>query len=299
MIEIKNVSKKFDEVQALSGVSAKMEEGHVFGLIGTNGAGKSTLMRAICGVYKPDEGEIIIDGVPVYDNAEVKSKVMYISDDQYYVGSTPMDMARFYEAMYPFFNMERFKSMMDILQLDPNRNVNTFSKGMKKQMSVLLGVSSGTKYLLCDETFDGLDPVIRQAVKRLLASEMEAGRMTPIITSHNLRELEDICESVGLLHKGGILFTKDIEEMKLGMYKLQVAYDSVEAIDKLKAAFSVMNESHTGSLYTLTLRGQSEEIEKMVVELKPRFFEVIPLSLEEIFIGETEVLGYDFTNLTK
>ena len=299
MIEIKNVSKRFDTVQALSGVSAKMEEGHVFGLIGTNGAGKSTLMRAICGVYKLDEGEILIDGEPVYNNPAVKAKVMYISDDQYYVGSTPMDMANFYKALYPNFNMERFLSMMEILQLDPKRNVNTFSKGMKKQMSVLLGVSAGTKYLLCDETFDGLDPVIRQAIKRLLASEMEAGKVTPIITSHNLRELEDICESVGLLHKGGILFTKDIEEMKLGMFKVQVAYDSNEPIEKLKASFSVINESHTGTLYTLTLRGHADEIEKMVLDLKPRFCEVLPLSLEEIFIGETEVLGYDFTNLTE
>lgn len=299
MIEIKNVSKRFDDIQALSGVSAKMEEGHVFGLIGTNGAGKSTLMRAICGVYKLDEGEILIDGEPVYDNPSVKAKVMYISDDQYYVGSTPMDMARFYEAMYPNFNMDRFKSMMGILQLDPNRNVNTFSKGMKKQMSVLLGVSSGTKYLLCDETFDGLDPVIRQAVKKLLASEMEAGRMTPIITSHNLRELEDICESVGLLHKGGILFTKDIEEMKLGMYKVQVSFEEESCVQKLKDSFGVINESHTGTLYTMTLRGQSADIEKMIMAMNPRFFEVIPLSLEEIFIGETEVLGYDFTNLTE
>jgi len=299
MIEIKNVSKRFDSVQALSGVSAKMEEGHVFGLIGTNGAGKSTLMRAICGVYKLDDGEILIDGEPVYDNPAVKAKVMYISDDQYYVGATPMDMAHFYQAFYPNFNMERFLSMMQILQLDPKRNVNTFSKGMKKQLSVLLGVSAGTKYLLCDETFDGLDPVIRQAIKRLLASEMEAGRLTPIITSHNLRELEDICESVGLLHKGGILFTKDIEEMKLGMFKVQVSYDTEEPVNKLKASFGVINESRTGSLYTLTLRGRNEEIQNMVLSMNPKFYEVLPLSLEEIFIGETEVLGYDFSNLAE
>ena len=299
MIEIKNASKRFDQVQALTDVSAKMEEGHVFGLIGTNGAGKSTLMRAICGVYQLDQGEILIDGEPVYNNPAAKVKVMYISDDQYYVGSTPMDMAKFYQAMYPNFSMERFLSMMQILQLDPQRNVNTFSKGMKKQMSVLLGVSAGTKYLLCDETFDGLDPVIRQAIKRLLASEMEAGRLTPIITSHNLRELEDICESVGLLHKGGILFTKDIEEMKLGMFKVQVSFDNEESVEKLRQKFSFINESKMGTVYVLTIRGRSDEIEKEIDAMNPRFYEVLPLSLEEIFIGETEVLGYDFTNLTE
>lgn len=297
MIEIKNVSKKFDNIQALSHINAKMEEGHVFGLIGTNGAGKSTLMRSICGVYRPEEGEVLIDGQPVYDNPSVKEKVFYISDDQCFIGSTAMDMVQFYETMYRNFNRERFLSLMDALQLDPQRRVNTFSKGMKKQLSVLLGVSSGTKYLLCDETFDGLDPVIRQAIKRLFANELEKNNLTPIITSHNLRELEDICEQVGLLHKGGILFTKDLEEMKLGMVKAQVAFQNPEDAQKVLAKFPVVRMSNSGSLYTLTVRGHMDEVCDYINTLNPKFTETIPLSLEEIFISETEVLGYDFSNI--
>lgn len=299
MIEIKNVSKKFGDICALNDINAKMEEGHVFGLIGTNGAGKSTLMRSICGVFRPEKGEILVDGEPVFENPSAKAKIFYISDDQCYLGSTAMDMVYFYETMYPGFSRDRFLSMMEILKLDPKRRVNTFSKGMKKQLSVLLGVSAGTKYLLCDETFDGLDPVMRQAVKRLLAGEMEAGRLTPIIASHNLRELEDICEQVGLLHKGGILFSRDIEEMKLGMFKLQVAFSKEADLEKLAERFEIINRSRAGSLYTLTVRGLQSDIETFIEGLSPRFYETIPLSLEEIFIGETEVLGYDFSNLVQ
>ena len=299
MIEIKGVSKRFDNVQALSKIDAKIEEGHVFGLIGTNGAGKSTLMRSICGVYQPDLGEILIDGEPVYENPSAKAKVFYISDDQAFVGRTPMDMVYFYETMYSGFKRDRFLELMDVLKLDPKRNVNTFSKGMKKQLSVLLGVSAGTKYLLCDETFDGLDPVIRQAIKRLFAKELVENNLTPIITSHNLRELEDICECVGLLHKGGILFTKDLEEMKLGMFKLQIVLNSPEELDMICKNYDVINKSVTGSLAVITVRGHQKDAEEIISMVNPVFHETIPLSLEEIFISETEVLGYDFTNLTR
>ncbi len=300
MIEIQNVRKKFGNINALGGINTTIAEKQVFGLVGTNGAGKSTLLRTLCGIYRPDEGQVLIDGEPVYENPAVKSKVFYISDDQFYFGgSTPMDMVLYYETMYPGFSRERFLTLMNALQLDPKRRLNTFSKGMKKQVSVLLGVSAGTKYLLCDETFDGLDPVIRQAVKRLFIQEMEDHQMTPIIASHNLRELEDICEHVGLLHKGGILLNEDLENMKLGMYKLQVVFQNSEDLDALLGSFPLVSKDQRGSLYTLTLRGQRSQIESAISVLNPVFFEILPLTLEEIFISETEVLGYDFKDLTK
>ncbi|MDE7271106.1 MAG: ABC transporter ATP-binding protein [Acetatifactor sp.] len=298
MIEIQNVTKKFDTITALDSVSAKMEEGHVFGLIGTNGAGKSTMLRTISGIYAPEQGQVLIDGLPVYENPEAKAKVFLISDDQYFFPSgTPLDMVRYYQTFYPDFDTERFEKLMQALKLDVRRKANTFSKGMKKQLSVMLGICSGVKYLLCDETFDGLDPVIRQAVKRLFIQEMEENRLTPIIASHNLRELEDICEHVGLLHKGGILFSRDLDEMKLGIFKLQcVLRDSLDLAD-IEKQFPILHSERQGSLLTLTLRGSNQDISSVMERLQPVFWELLPLTLEEIFISETEVLGYDFETL--
>ena len=298
MIEIKNVTKKFDAITALKGVSANIEEGQVFGLIGTNGAGKSTMMRTICGIFSPEEGEVRIDGETVYENPGAKAKVFYISDDQFFFqNGTPMDMVHYYQTIYPGFHKERFLNLMETLHLDPKRKVNTFSKGMKKQLSVMLGVSAGTKYLLCDETFDGLDPVIRQAIKSLFIREMEDRGMTPIIASHNLRELEDVCDHVGLLHEGGILFSQDLDSMKLGIFKLQCVLQSPEQLELIAAQFPILQKSQTGALTTLTLRGKSSEVSKLQMELQPVFWELLPLTLEEIFISEMEVKGYDFTKL--
>lgn len=298
MIEIQNITKKFENLTALSEVSATVEEGHVFGLVGTNGAGKSTLLRTVCGIYAPDEGQVLIDGLPVYENPEAKAKIFYISDDQYFFpNGTPLDMARFYQTVYPAFQAERFDHLMNALKLDQKQKINTFSKGMRKQLSVMLGICSGTKYLLCDETFDGLDPVIRQAIKRLFIREIEENGLTPIIASHNLRELEDICEHVGLLHKGGILFSKDLEHMKLGIFKLQCVLKDQEQLTVLEQQFPVLQQDKRGSLFTLTLRGDREAINALMQRMEPVFWELLPLTLEEIFISETEVQGYDFKEL--
>lgn len=298
MIEIKNVRKKFGEVEALADISLKIEDGQIFGLIGTNGAGKSTLLRCLSGIYRPDSGEVLVDGVPVYEHPEVKANLFFISDDQYFFqGGTPMEMLQFYETFYPGFGRERLLSMMEILKLDPKRKISTFSKGMKKQLSLLFGIASGCKYFLCDETFDGLDPVIRQAVKKLFFSEVEQHRLTPIIASHNLREMEDLCDHVGLLHKGGILLSEDLDALKLGIYKVQVVFRECEQKAALGEMFKILNTEQRGSLYTLTLRGERTRIETALSAMEPVFYEIIPLTLEEIFISETEVLGYDFKNL--
>ena len=297
MIEIQKVSKSFGAVKAVDGVSAVIEEGHVYGLIGTNGAGKSTLMRLLAGVLAPDEGMVKVDGEPVYDNPRAKEKVFYISDDQYFFRSgTPRDIMHLYRTYYPGFDSEKWQETMDKIGLDSRRKVNTFSKGMKKQLSVICGVCANTRYLLCDETFDGLDPVMRQTVKSLFARDMEERNLTPIIASHNLRELEDICDHVGLLHRGGILLSRELDDMKLNIHKIQcVLKPGITPKDIVQ--LDIVKQEQVGSLYTLTVRGNQEEIMRSMELAEPVFYELIPLSLEEIFISETEVAGYDIKAL--
>ena len=206
MITATHISKRFGDIEAVKDISVTIKKGEVFGLIGTNGAGKSTFIRMVCGILKPDQGSILIDEHPVYENPDVKKKLFYISDDQYYLpNSSPLEMMRFYRDYYQLFDSSRFREYLERFELPAKRKINTFSKGMRKQVSILLGICANTEYLFCDETFDGLDPVMRQTVKSLFAGEMTTRDFTPIVASHNLRELEDICDSVGILHQGGVL----------------------------------------------------------------------------------------------
>lgn len=298
MIEFKNISKSFGGLRAVDNISATIEEGHVFGLIGTNGAGKSTLLRMLCGVLEADSGTITVDGEAVYDNPAAKAKLFYISDEQYfYKNGTPRDMLRLYQTYYPGFDGKKWESLMGKFGLEIKRKINTFSKGMKKQLSVICGVCAGTRYLVCDETFDGLDPVMRQAVKSLFAREIEERGLTPIIASHNLRELEDICEYVGLLHRGGILFERDLDEMKLNIHKVQCVVKEEAVLELIRRNLEVVTIDNRGALYTLTVRGSKEKVEEFMEQLNLVFYELLPLSLEEIFISETEVKGYDIKAL--
>lgn len=298
MIEIKGVSKDFNGFMAINDVTVNIAEGSVFGLVGTNGAGKSTLLRMIAGVYKPLKGQVIIDGMDIYDNPEAKKLIFYISDEQFYLsGATVDDMRDFYSKMYETFDNDRFASLLEKFGLDKRRRINTFSKGMKKQLSVILGVSANTKYLLCDETFDGLDPVMRQAVKKIFVSELDNREMTPIIASHNLRELEDICDHIGLLHQGGVLLSKDLDEMKLGIHRVQCVFENESDCEEFQKNVAIMNDERRGSLHTLTVRGSREELEQAINQVNTVFSEILPLSLEEIFISETEVVGYDVKNI--
>lgn len=297
MIEAKNLTKRFDNIVAVDHVNATIRDGYVFGLIGTNGAGKSTFLRMASGILKPDEGTIQIDGEDVFENPKVKSRFYYISDEQYFFpNATPKEMIIYNKAVYSSFDEGRCFKLLESFNLDPKRKISTFSKGMKKQLSVILGICANTDYIFCDETFDGLDPVMRQAVKSLFANDMAERNLTPIIASHNLRELEDICDHVGLLHKGGILLSKDLDDMKLNIHKVQCVLkpgmkaEDLRELDKVKVEYR-------GSLATMTVRGSRDEIEALMISYEPLFFEMIPLSLEEIFISETEVAGYDIKKL--
>ena len=297
MIEAINLTKKFDDIMAVDHINAKIKDGFVFGLIGTNGAGKSTFLRMASGVLKPDEGSIQIDGEDVYENTKIKSRFFYISDDQHFFGNaTPQELMVFYRTVYPGFDVPRFYHLLETFGLPKRRKVSTFSKGMKKQVSVILGLCANTDYIFCDETFDGLDPVMRQAVKSLFANDMSERNLTPIIASHNLRELEDICDHVGLLHKGGILLSKDLDDMKLNIHKIQCVLKPEMKAEEIKG-LSTLKIEYRGSLATITARGSKEEIEAAMRYCEPLFFELIPLSLEEIFISETEVAGYDIKKL--
>lgn len=298
MIEIRECSKSFSSVKAVQNVSMDIGEREVFGLVGSNGAGKSTLLRMTAGVIKPDHGEIHIDGIPVFDNKEAKSNLFYLSDDSYFpANNTPSDMADYISLFYPGFEKQRFSKLLRQFQLKEDQKISTFSKGMKKQLQILLGISAGTKYLLCDETFDGLDPVMRQGIKRLFAAEILNREFTPVLASHSLRELEDICDHVGLLYQGGMLLSRNLEDMKFHIYKIQCVLSDNEQEKALEKELDILKLDHQGSLVVFTARGTRTEIMEKVQEKNPLFCEVLPLSLEEIFISETEVAGYEIRNL--
>lgn len=298
MITIDKVRKSFDGIDAVTDLSLTIQKEQVFGLIGTNGAGKSTLLRMTAGILQPDSGSITIDNLPVFDNPAAKSKVYFISDEPYFFpNSSAEDMLRYLRTVYPRFDANRFRALLDDFGLDPKRQISHHSKGMKKQLAVICGVAANTDYLLCDETFDGLDPVMRQGTKSLFAHEMTDRGLTPVIASHNLRELEDIGDHVGLLHRGGLLLSEDLADMKLGIQKVQCVFKNDREMRFALAGLRVVHREDRGRLITLIVRGERDEIIQHFKGVDPVFFEILPLTLEEIFICETEVAGYDARKL--
>ena len=294
MIALEHLCKSFGSTLAVNDVTLNIKDGEVFGLVGTNGAGKSTLLRLVTGILSQESGSILVDDMPVFDNPEVKQKIFFIPDDAYFFpGSTSAVMCEYYRSIYPDFDKERFDHLTEGFRLDTKKKISEFSKGMKKQLMVILGICSGARYLLCDETFDGLDPVMRQGVKSLMAQDMSDRGLVPVIASHNLRELEDICDHVGLLHQGGVLLSEDLADMKLGLQKVQVVFNSDEDREEATKDLNILLEEQRGRLYTYTVRGERSYVESHFRSVNPLFFEVLKLSLEEIFISETEVVGYD------
>lgn len=300
-IIIENISKTFTSggtsVRSLDCVSATIRAGSIFGLVGSNGAGKSTLLRIMSGIYRPDEGTVRYGDEPVWENIALKQEIIYLSDEQFFFShGTVDDMANYYRQIYCAWSDDKYKHIMDVLGLERDRRISTFSKGMQKQASVALALAANPKYLLCDETFDGLDPVMRQFVKRLLADQVAEGNITPVITSHNMRELEDICDHIGLLHKGGILFDRELDDMRTSLYKLQIVLKEnaqYSAGDRL-GELPIVTAKHAGHVATLVVRGTREETEAAAHALAPVFYELLPLTLEEIFIAEMEEKGYAF-----
>lgn len=294
MIDIRNVSKCFSDTLAVDKVSFQIKEGAVFGLIGINGAGKSTLLRLISGIYRADEGVILIDDEPIFDNLAAKKKIFYISDEQYYLdNATLVDIRDYYKMVYENFDSSRFDRMIRDIELNPQKKIHTYSKGMRKQLSMIAGICSGAVYLLCDETFDGLDPVMRQMIKNLLSYELAHREFAPVIASHNMRELEDICDYVGVLYRGGVILSKDVQDMKLRMHRAQCVFREEGDAERAFEGLDLLSKECRGSLYTITARGNREHLISAITAVNPLFYEILPLTLEEIFISETEVAGYD------
>lgn len=300
MITTQQLTKKFGDFTAVNAVSTEMHEGAVFGLIGGNGAGKSTFLRMLTGVLKPDGGKLSIDGESVWENPGIKSRCFFIPDEPYFFkNATPETVKNFYAMIYPKFDRAQYDRLLSAFELPPKKRLSEFSKGMKKQVMIIAAVASNCDYLFCDETFDGLDPVARQAVKGIFAAGMVDRKLTPVIASHNLRELEDICDRIGLLHKGGILFEQELDAMKLGIHKVQCAFAAPKTRADFPDAegFQVIKFEARGAMVTMTVKGSREAVLERVNGSAPLFAELLPLSLEEIFISETEVCGYDVKNI--
>jgi ABC-2 type transport system ATP-binding protein len=288
---------EFDGFAALKDMSCVIPDGVIYGLVGSNGAGKSTFLRLISGVYKSKSGEITVDGAPLYENPEVKKDILYVPDDLYFLPQSSMRvMADFYAAAYEKFSFERFYNLTKTFGLDPNANINTFSKGMKRQAATVLALSAMPKYLFFDETFDGLDPVMRNLVKQVIYNDVIERNTTTIITSHSLRELEDTCDQLALLYQGGIVFESDIQDLKTSLFKIQVAFDSM--FDRTKFdGINILNYEQMGSVATFIVKGDREAIVERLRGMNPLLLDVLPLNLEEVFIYEMEALGYAFKDI--
>jgi len=297
MIKIENLSKKYDKENVIDNLNCEVTDGCIYGLVGSNGAGKSTLLRLINGIFKADSGSIFIDGEEVFENEKIKQELVFVPDDLFfYPGYTLMDMALYYEAMYKKFDMEYLKKLAGLLKLNLNRKISNFSKGMKRQCALICALSTKCKYMFFDETFDGLDPVIRNTMKKIIAKQMEEDNTTIVMTSHNLRELEDICDNLGLLHKGGILFESDIDSIKTNMYKVQISLKNDFSEESFKD-LEVINFKKVGSVATLIIDDKKGTSKKKLEKLNPIILDYLPLTLEEVFIYEMEALGYEFNEI--
>ena len=286
MLEMKNVTKTFGTFRALDGLTLTVPQGAVYGLVGPNGAGKSTAIRHMTGVYRQDSGEVLLGGTPVYENPAVKTTIGYIPDDVFYYPSASLEeMHRFYKGIYPKFDDALFAKLYEVFQLPKKGQIRRFSKGMQKQAAFHLALCTRPEMLILDEPVDGLDPVMRRQVMSLILSDVAEYGTTVLISSHNLRELEDVCDHVGIMAGGKMLLEKSLADMQGGTHKVQL-------VGEIPAGLEVLHEASAGRMKTLIVRGGAEEIQAKVAASKPAYFDVLPLSLEEIFIYELGGVNY-------
>lgn len=295
MIKADDVRKLFGKKEALSGISCTIPDGSIYGMVGSNGAGKSTLLRILSGVYRPDAGSVLIDGAPVWENPEAKGKVALVADEVYFpAGMTMERMAALTAAADPGFDRGRLAYMSDLLHLDMKASLGSFSKGMKRQAAIALALCRKPKYLLLDEAFDGLDPVMRRLMRGLLAEEIMDRQMTTVITSHSLRELEDTCDTLALLHRGGLILESDIGTLKTNLFKIQIAFEDDFDKDRFEG-IGILDFRKSGSVATMIVKGDSSHAAAVLRKMNPLLMDILPLSLEEVFAYEMEALGYSFT----
>ena len=284
MIEVRNVVKSFDGFRALDGISITVPTGGIYGLVGPNGSGKSTLIRNLMGVYRPDEGEILVDGQPVYENPAVKERIAYIPDDIFYfLQSSVKDMMRYYRGIYPKFDMERYEKLKEVFKLDENMPIRRMSKGMQKQAAFWLCVCMRPDIMVLDEPVDGLDPVMRRQVWSIIMADVAERGTTVLVSSHNLRELEDVCDHVGIIDRGRLLLERSLSELQENISKIQIALPEGK---ELPEGLDIIHTFSTGRLRTVIVRGEPNEVLARLQEAEPLFVDALPLSLEEIFIYE-------------
>ena len=292
MLEVKNAVKTFDGFRALDGLTMTVPKGAVYGLVGPNGAGKSTIIRHLAGIYRQDSGEVLLDGQPVYENTEAKRRMAVIGDDWYYFPQAGIkEMAKFYAGIYPAFSWERYEKLKQVFPLDEKMMLRRMSKGMQKQAAFWLTVCCMPEYLILDEPVDGLDPVMRRQVWSLLLGDVAERGTTVLVSSHNLRELEDVCDHVGILNHGKVLLERSLSDLQDNTVKLQVAYQGVTE-PVLPTELNILHRSHVGRVYTYIVRGSSQEILRRMQITEPVLLESIPLTLEEIFIYELGGVEY-------
>ena len=285
MIEIKNVTKTFDGFTALHDVSLTVPSGSVYGLVGPNGAGKSTLIRCLTGIYRPDKGELKADGQNVWENAALKSRIATIPDDWYYfMQANVRDMMHFYKGFYPRFSMERYEKLKEVFNIDEKRTIRRLSKGMQKQVAFWLTMCCMPDYLVLDEPVDGLDPVMRRQVWSLVMNDVSERGTTVLVSSHNLRELEDVCDHVGILERGTVLLERSLAQLQDNMVKLQVVFP--DGMNEVPADLPVLHASRIGRIHTLIMRMSAEEASHLLMKYSPLLVDAVPLTLEEIFIYE-------------
>lgn len=296
MIKISNARKSFEELEAVEKVSIHVNKGSIYGLLGSNGAGKTTLLKLLSGIYVQDEGSVLIDGQPVFENSSIKDKIFFIQDNPFFLPQyTVKQMAQFYKSIYSGWNEDRFEELAIIFEIDIHKKIHNFSKGIQRQAAFILALSARPEILILDEPMDGLDPVMRKKVKSLLIDEVADREMTILISSHNLREVEDLCDYIGIMHKGRIILEKDLDDLKSDTHKVQVAFKGpVPAIfDSLK----LLHKEKRGSIMICIVKGDAEEISAYVEQFKPVIFDLLPLTLEEIFIYEMGDVGYAIQNI--
>ena len=291
MLEMKNVTKTFSGFKALDDLSMHVPAGTVYGLVGPNGAGKSTAIRLLTGVYRPDSGEITMEGMQIFENTALKKRIGYIPDDIFYFPSATLeDMRKFYRGIYPDFDDALFERLYEVFQLPRKGQIRRFSKGMQKQAAFHLAICTHPDVLILDEPVDGLDPVMRRQVWSLILSDVAQRQTTVLISSHNLRELEDICDHVGIMDHGRMLLERSLADMQGSTVKLQI-------VGEVPADLAVLHESQSGRLKTLVVRGSVQEVTETVKAAAPVYFDIIPLSLEEIFIYELGGVNYEVKNI--
>ena len=291
MLELHNITKTFGKFKALDDLSMTVPQGAVYGLVGPNGAGKSTAIRHMTGVYRPDAGTITMEGLPVYENPKMKERIGYIPDDIFYFPSASLeDMRKYYRGIYPRFDDQLFERLFEVFQLPRKSPIRRFSKGMQKQAAFHLSICTRPDMLILDEPVDGLDPVMRRQVWSLILSDVAQRETTVLISSHNLRELEDICDHVGIMDHGKMLLEKSLADMQGNTVKLQLVGNAPEGLN-------ILHESSSGRLKTLVIRGTAEEVTARVQKANPVYFDILPLSLEEIFIYELGGVNYEVKNI--